>query len=291
VKVVVDWLQAFRLKTLTAAVVPIAAATALARMDYHTVYWPAVALMLAAALSIQIATNLFNDAIDFKKGADKVRTGPVRVTQAGIFSARAVHLMALAFCFIALACGVPLVLRAGWPLVAIGLSSLFLAYGYTGGPYPLAYKGLGDLFVVLFFGVIAVAGSYFVLTLEWSQHAVVLGLQVGFLSTVLIAINNLRDSQQDALVGKRTLAVRLGDKFAVWEIILLIMAAYTLMTYWFAEYRKPWFYLFFLTAPLALKIIHRVIQITKKERLGPALGMSALLHILFGVCFCVACAL
>lgn len=288
---VLNWLQAFRLKTLTAAVVPIAAATALVSINDHSIEWSLVAFMLTAAISIQIATNLFNDAIDFKKGADKIRTGPVRVTQAGIFDIRTVYLAAIGFCLIALASGVPLVLRGGWPLVAIGLSSLFLAYGYTGGPVPLAYKGLGDLFVILFFGVIAVMGSYYVLTLSWTLNALILGLQVGFLSTVLIAVNNLRDSAQDRVVGKHTLAVRLGDKFAVWEIILLIIASYTLTTYWFAEYRRISFYLFFLTAPLALKIIYRVIQTSNKERLGPALGMSALLHILFGVCFCLACVL
>jgi 1,4-dihydroxy-2-naphthoate polyprenyltransferase len=290
-KTIQNWLQAFRLKTLTAAVVPIATAAALAHLNQKIIPWPFVALLLAAALSIQIATNLFNDAIDFKKGADRYRTGPMRVTQAGIFSERSVYFMAFAFCFLALACGVPLVLRGGWPLVVIGLSSLFLAYGYTGGPYPLAYKGLGELFVILYFGLIAVMGSYYILTLEWSLAAAILGLQVGFLSTILIAINNLRDRTEDAKVGKKTLAARWGESFAIGEIIFLSVASYGLMIFWFAQYQKIYFALYFLTLPLSFKIISRVRANADKARLIPALGMSALLHILFGVCFCVASAL
>jgi len=282
-----SWLLAFRLKTLTAAVVPIAGATALVHLHQKNIQWHLVALMLVAAVSIQIATNLFNDAIDFKKGADKERVGPVRVTQSGLISEKAVYLMALAFCLVALACGSVIVAHAGWPLVIVGLLSLFLAYGYTGGPWPLAYLGLGDLFVILFFGVIAVGGSYYVLTLEWSWAAMVLGLQIGFLSTVLIAINNLRDSRTDAVAGKKTLAVRWGDGFAVAEIITLIAVTYLLVNFWVFAYNNLAFYSLLLTLPIAFKIIARVRKSDDKKNLLPALGMAALLHMSFGALFCL----
>lgn len=268
--------------------VPIVAAGALAHLEGHSIHGLHMALMLAAAICIQIATNLFNDAIDFKKGADKNRRGPTRVTQSGLISEKTVFIWACGFCALAFLSGIPLVLHGGWPLIAIGLSSLFLAYGYTGGPFPLAYRGLGDLFVILFFGLIAVAGAYYVFTLTWTLSAFLLGLQIGFLATVLIAINNLRDSDFDAKVGKRTLAVRWGDGFVVGEIIFLIVASYILMGYWVWMYRNPWFALFFMTVPLAVKIVQRVRGSQDKARLLPALGQSALLHILFGVSFSVS---
>lgn len=283
-KTIASWLLAFRLKTLTAAIVPIFAATTLAFLQNYVISWILVGCLLGSALSIQVATNLFNDAIDFVKGADKDRIGPVRVTQSGAISAALVMTGAFLFCALAVMFGIPLVLRGGLPIVIIGLVSLFMAYGYTGGPYPLAYKGLGDLFVILFFGLLAVAGSHYILTLVFSYEALLLGLQIGFLATVLIAVNNLRDSQTDALVGKRTLAVRFGDRFVVHEIQVLFVLTYILSLYWIYRYGLR-FILLFVGTLLCVKVLRIITRFEDRAHLNKALGMSAGVHLLFGITF------
>ncbi len=223
------WFLALRPKTLTAALVPVVVATALVKANGYEVQWWISITALLASFFIQIATNLINDAIDFDKGADTAtRTGPTRVTQSGLLTRNQVMTGGFVCLAVALALGIPLVLLGGWPIVAIGVVSLFLAYSYTGGPFPLAYLGLGDLFVVLFFGVIAVGGTYFLHTQSYHHHALIAGVQVGCLATVLIAINNLRDSPQDRLVGKKTLAVRFGARFAKFEIIAMIAIPFLL---------------------------------------------------------------
>jgi 1,4-dihydroxy-2-naphthoate octaprenyltransferase len=135
---------------------------------------------------------------------------------------------------IAAALSVPLIMARGWPILAIGIPSLYFCYGYTGGPAPLAYRGLGELFVILFFGLVAVTGSAFVQSGQWHFEALVAGVQIGCLSTVLIAINNLRDVAEDTKSGKKTLAVRFGTTFAKWEITGLIVVALGLNAYWWS---------------------------------------------------------
>ena len=219
------FLLATRPKTLPAAIVPVWAGTVLAWVLSGS--WdPLLAVCtLLGAVGIQIATNFFNDAIDADKGADTDRrAGPQRVTASGLMSRRAVLLSGLAFLALAAICGVVLVKAAGWPILAIGIPSLFLAYGYTGGPFPLAYRGMGELFVLIFFGWVAVCGTVFVQLQEWRLEALLLGTQVGLLSCVLISINNLRDREEDSGTGKRTLAVRMGPKPArlmIWAEIKL----------------------------------------------------------------------
>ena len=196
---------------------------------------------LAGALAIQIATNFFNDAIDFSKGADtEHRLGPRRVTASGMMSPRMVMALAVGFLMIAVACGVVLYQARGWPIIAIGLPSLFLAYGYTGGPFPLAYRGMGELFVILFFGLVAVMGTVFIQTGDWSAAAILLGLQTGLLSAVLISINNLRDRSEDATTGKNTLAVRFGPKVATRIIELEILLSVLGGLGWFRSGHWPW---------------------------------------------------
>ena len=186
---------------------------------------------LAGAMCIQIATNFFNDAIDSKKGADTdQRLGPVRVTASGMMSAKAVVIVGGVFLLLACVAAIPLIQARGWMIVAIGLPSLFLAFGYTGGPFPLAYLGLGELFVVLFFGLVAVSGTVFVQTGEWWGSAMILGLVVGCLSAVLISINNLRDVDEDRQSNKRTLAVRWGWRKASWLVPVEVAVAAIAMT-------------------------------------------------------------
>lgn len=221
---------AARPKTLPAAVVPVWAGCVLAWRLSGAFDLTLALCTLGGAVAIQIATNFFNDAIDSRKGADTARRlGPTRVTAAGLMAPGVVMACAVGFLMLAVGCGAVLYQARGWPLIAIGIPSLFLAYGYTGGPYPLAYRGLGELFVILFFGLVAVMGTVFIQTGTWPLAAGLLGWQVGLLSAVLISINNLRDHAEDSTTGKRTLAVRWGPRVAVavigWELGLAALAS------------------------------------------------------------------
>lgn len=232
--VVRAYVLAARPKTLPAAAAPVACGAALSwNLTGHCSAW-LLACTLLSALAIQVATNYFNDAIDAGKGADTGnRLGPVRATAGGMVSGRAMVLAGVTAALAALAFSLPLVAARGWPIVAIGVVSLFFTWGYTGGPWPLAYRGLGELFVLLFFGFVAVAGTVFVLSGEWRAEALLAGLQTGMLSTVLIAINNLRDIAEDTGSGKRTLAVRFGVRFAKSEIAALCLLPEVAGAGWF----------------------------------------------------------
>lgn len=212
------WILAARPKTLPAAVVPVwvGSMPLLIDGDPFSGSWPLFWATLLSCLCIQIATNLFNDAVDHRKGADtEHRLGPKRVTASGLLPPGTVLLGALGFCLAAALFAIPLIVERGWVIVMIGVVSLFFSYGYTGGPFPLAYRGMGEMFVILFFGLVAVGGSFFVQSGEWGGREIwTLGLQCGLYSSVLIAINNLRDIAEDSLSGKRTLAVRYGKSFA-----------------------------------------------------------------------------
>jgi 1,4-dihydroxy-2-naphthoate polyprenyltransferase len=231
-----DWISASRPKTLGAAVAPVAVGTVLAWKLSGQFSPLLLACTLGSTICLQIATNFFNDALDFIKGADtERRVGPRRITAAGASSARAT-LTAAGLTLVAAALfGLPLIAARGWPILMIGLPSLYFCYGYTGGPHPLAYRGLGELFVILFFGFVAVLGTAFVQSGEWYLDALVAGFQIGALSTVLIAINNLRDATEDRTTGKRTLAVRFGKNFARWEILTLIGLAHLSGLHWWQQ--------------------------------------------------------
>ncbi|MGZ6439485.1 MAG: 1,4-dihydroxy-2-naphthoate octaprenyltransferase [Pseudobdellovibrionaceae bacterium] len=278
-----NWLMAFRPKTLTACVVPIVGASTLVRALHLVVDGEVVALALLASFFIQIGTNLVNDAVDFKKGADtEKRLGPQRVTQSGLLSYKQV-MAGAGICFLfALACGVPLVLKGGSAILIIGILSVLMGYAYTMGPLPLAYFGLGDLFVILFFGLIAVMGTFFLHTQQWNFQAFWLGLQIGFHATVLIAINNLRDADQDRLVNKKTLAVRMGKSFACYEIAVLCLVPFAMNYYWWTVGFKGAFLAPLLTLPLALLIIKNIFQTEPSSVYNRYLGQAAFLHLAFG---------
>jgi 1,4-dihydroxy-2-naphthoate octaprenyltransferase len=222
------WLLAIRPKTLGAAIAPVMIGTALAAGDGAFHLNAALAALLGAVL-IQIGTNFANDYYDFQKGADTAeRLGPQRVTQSGLLPPAAVKQLFLIVFGLAALCGVYLVARAGFPIVVIGLLSVACGIGYTGGPYPLAYNGLGDIFVLIFFGPVAAGGTYFVQALEWSSLALAAGLVPGLTATALIAVNNLRDAPTDAKVDKKTLAVRFGEDFVRFEIQFALLLSGTL---------------------------------------------------------------
>ncbi|MFZ9941437.1 MAG: 1,4-dihydroxy-2-naphthoate octaprenyltransferase [Luteolibacter sp.] len=285
-RILMPCLLAARPKTLPAAVVPVWVGCVLAwKLSGHFDLTLAL-LTLAGSLCIQIATNFFNDAIDARKGADtERRLGPRRVTASGLLKPQTVMSIAFGFLFLAVLCGHQLYQVRGWPILAIGIPSLFLAYGYTGGPVPLAYRGLGELFVILFFGFVAVAGTVFIQTGAWPREAWLLGLQIGLLSAVLISINNFRDREEDASTGKRTLAVRFGPKFAAALIWLEIKIAAFAGLVWIA-FEKPM--LMFASLPVLLlgaRIIWGVLTLPPGPAFNRLLALAGLQLILFAALF------
>ena len=270
------WLHAARPRTLPAAAAPVLVGTALATL--HGVERPLVAFAaLAGALLIQIATNLANDYFDHARGADtEDRVGPVRVTQAGLLSPSSVRRGIAVSMLGALLVGVYLVSVGGWPVVVIGVVSLVCAVAYTGGPFPLAYNGLGDVFVFVFFGLVAVAGTYYVQGLSFPPEAWWAGVGAGAMSTAILVVNNLRDRETDARAGKRTLAVRLGRTGTRVEYVALLLLAAAVPAVGMSWFGWPfgagaaWFGVL-----AALRPAHRVLTFEEPVELLPALGETA----------------
>jgi 1,4-dihydroxy-2-naphthoate octaprenyltransferase len=278
------WLLAARPKTLTASLAPVLLGTGLATgFSPEPVPLQLAALALASALCIQVGTNLVNDAADFEKGADTAeRLGPTRVTQSGLLRGSHVMIGAGAFFLVAALLGIPLIVAGGIPILVIGSLSIVAGYAYTAGPFPLAYLGLGEVFVMLFFGVAAVKGMAYVLTghglWPWAEVA---ALQVGLQSSALLAVNNCRDIEGDRRVGKRTLAARCGLRFARVEIAALVAAPYLLGLAWLTAGR-PWAALLPLaTLPIAVRLVRGVWRELPSRAFNRFLAQTALLQLLF----------
>ncbi|MBG7608717.1 MAG: 1,4-dihydroxy-2-naphthoate octaprenyltransferase [Verrucomicrobia bacterium] len=275
-----------RPKTLAAGVVPVWVGGVLAWKLTGAFDWWLWVCTLLGALCIQIATNFFNDAVDGKKGADgERRTGPRRLTGTGEMCFGQVMGLGGTFLAAAVFFGVFLFLARGWPMLAIGLPSLFLAYGYTGGPFPLAYRGMGEVFVILFFGFVAVMGTVFVQTGTWPVEAALLGGQVGLLSAVLISVNNFRDREEDGLVGKRTLAVKFGPKVAAIVVWLEVKVAALLGVVWLMK-GDPLFGLASLPIfVIGMRIIWGVLTLPADARMNRLLALGAVELVLFAGVF------
>ncbi|RMG20455.1 MAG: 1,4-dihydroxy-2-naphthoate polyprenyltransferase [Deltaproteobacteria bacterium] len=221
------WILAIRPRTLPAAIAPVVVGSAVAHALGVFSAGPALAAALGAVL-IQIGTNFANDVFDFEKGADtEARVGPPRAVASGLLTPAAMKRGAAVAFGLAGACGIYLTAVAGWPVVAIGVASVLAGLAYTGGPFPLGYHGLGDLFVLIFFGFVAVGGTVYVQAGEVPAWAWPAALGVGSVAAALIVVNNLRDRETDAAAGKRTLAVRLGRRGSLLEYggLLLVAAA------------------------------------------------------------------
>ncbi len=218
------WILAIRPKTLAAGITPVIIGSAIAYGDglFHL---PSALACLTGALLIQIATNLSNDYFDFKKGADANRIGPARVTQAGLIKSQLVLFTALLAFVLAGLISLYLIDRAGMSIAIIAAAAIISGLLYTAGPRPLGYLGLGELFVFIFFGPVAVGATYFVQTLDLNWAVVIAGFAPGFLSCAILAVNNLRDIDGDRRAGKMTLAVRWGRSFAISEYLFCLMAA------------------------------------------------------------------
>ena len=281
------WILAIRPKTLYAAVAPVIVGTALAVHVGKFKFWPAVAALLGA-IFIQIGTNLANDAADFYKGADtSERLGPVRVTQAGLLSTRQVTIgMWVTFGFAVLA-GIYLVTVAGWPVIVIGLVSIAAGIAYTAGPLPLGYHGLGDMAVFIFFGLVAVVGTYFVQAEEITGQAVLAAFPPGLLSTAILVINNLRDLPTDKKAGKRTLAVRIGRRGTQIEYLGLLLLSFLIPPLmWIFNLAPPGVILTWLSLPLAYQLSMGALKESGKA-LNPILGKTGILELIYSVLFSI----
>lgn len=217
------WWSAARPKTLGAAFAPVFLGACLA-YDAGVLDLGLVAACLVGAVTLQLGTNFANDYFDFVKGADNEdRLGPVRATAAGWVTPEQMRLATVLVYVALVPTAVYLTLAGGWPILVIGIASVVASIAYTGGPFPLAYLGLGDVFVLAFFGPIAVGGTFYTQALTVTPEAVITGLMPGLIATALLAVNNLRDVPTDRVANKRTLAVRFGETFARWQIAFCLV--------------------------------------------------------------------
>ena len=281
------WLLAARPKTLVASVAPVLAGTGLAAGGGDFLLLPAVAA-LAGALLIQIGTNLANDYYDFVRGGDtEERVGPVRVTQAGLLPPESVRRAIWVAFGLSVLVGVYLVAVGGWPILAIGVASILFGLAYTAGPYPLAYHGLGDLFILLFFGFAAAGGAFYLQTARLTPDVLLVGGGVGAMTTAILVVNNLRDIETDAKAGKRTLAVMIGRRGTQVEFLLLAGVAFAVpragvvLLGW-----TPWALLALLALIPALGPVWAVLRYREDgdpRSLNPVLGRTALATGIYGM--------
>jgi 1,4-dihydroxy-2-naphthoate octaprenyltransferase len=279
------WLMAARLRTLPAAIAPVLVGTALAHELYDVFRPGAFVAALLGSILIQVGTNLSNDYSDARRGADaEDRLGPVRVTAGGLVPPKQV-LMATYITFgLAVLCGVYLVAVAGIELLFVGIASIAAGVLYTGGPKPYGYEGLGELFVFLFFGIVAVAGSTFAQAETWPTEAFVLAVPVGLLAAAILVVNNVRDMDSDKRSGKRTLAVRLGRERGRLLYAAMVFASYLVAPLpWLLGPESPWLLLSWLTLPLALKLVRTVREHADGPTLNEALAQTGLLQLTFCV--------
>jgi len=279
------WLLAARPATLPAAAVPVLVGTAAAMSEGTAFRPPIFAATLLAALLIQVGTNFANDYSDFHRGADHPgRLGPLRVTQSGLLSSAVVRRGIIVAFGAALLLGCYLAWVGGWPIIAIGLLSILAGLAYTGGPWPFGYHGLGDVFVFIFFGIVAVTGTAYLQTGIWSPFALAAAVPVGLLVTNILVVNNLRDLPTDRGAGKRTLAVRLGDRATRAQYTLFSALAYLASAALaFSAPGRRWLLLPWLTLPLAAGLVKRVRGGLAGRDLNPMLGRTGQLLLLFGV--------
>jgi 1,4-dihydroxy-2-naphthoate octaprenyltransferase len=278
------WLMAARPRTLPAAVAPVVVGTALAATEGTFKVLTFLAALIGA-LFIQVGTNLSNDYSDARRGADtEDRLGPVRVTAGGLVPPRQVLIATYVAFGVAVLAGVYLIATAGWELLLVGAASILAGVLYTGGPRPYGYEGLGEVFVFLFFGVVAVAGSYFAQMEELEWEALVLAVPVGLLASAILVVNNVRDLETDRRAGKRTLAVRLGrERVRTLYLAMLVLAFLTAPLPWVLGSLSPWLFLAWLAIPLAVPLIRTVRTRTDGPSLNGALAGTGQLQLAFCV--------
>lgn len=275
------WILGARPRTLPAAFAPVVVATALAGEDSSLI---AALLALFVSLALQIGVNYANDYSDGIRGTDNDRVGPIRITASGLATPQSVKRAAFISFFLAAVAGLALAAMASWWLIAVGAAAILAAWGYTGGKNPYGYLGLGELFVFIFFGVVATVGTYFVQTGEVTLDALLVSIPMGTFSCALLAINNIRDRALDLPAGKKTLAVRMGDRNARYFFTTLIALGY-LATF---AMLNPWTLLTLLSLPIAVSLVRGVLGNAHGRELIPFLAKTGKLQLQFSILLSIA---
>jgi len=281
------WLLASRPKTLPAAVSPVIIGSAVAFAEHSFRFGPALAAFLGALL-LQIGANLANDVFDYEKGADQHdRLGPMRVTQALLLSPKDVKTGMWVTFALAAICGIYMTLVSGWFILLIGLLAILAAIAYTGGPFPYGYKGLGEIFVFIFFGFAAVCGTYYAQTNTISQLAVLSSIPVGLLIVAILVVNNVRDYESDKAANKRTLAVRFGLEWARQEFVSIVILAFvTVVLLSISDISTPWLLLTWLSLPLVFSTSSSVLN-QRGKILNKTLASTGQLTLVFSLLYAV----
>jgi 1,4-dihydroxy-2-naphthoate octaprenyltransferase len=277
------WILASRPKTLLAAVVPVMVGSALA-ISQGKFFFPYSLVALLCSTLIQIGTNFTNDLYDYLKGSDTVkRKGPRRVLASGLISVKEMQLAIIFVFSLTFLLGLYLVYSVGILILWVGLFSIFAGIIYTAGPFPLAYNGLGDLFVFIFFGIIGTMGTYYLHTQEISTIALIVSFPVGSLITNILIVNNFRDVEEDRNSNKKTLAVILGKEITRWQYIFLIIISYlTSFGLYFIFKFSLWIFLPISTSPLSIVLVKMLFTL-KGEELNKTLELSAKFAGLYGL--------
>ena len=276
------FLKATRPKTLPASIIPVLIGSSIAYKEH---FFNLLLFILTAICSIliQIITNYINEIYDFKRGADtKERLGPQRVVAAGLVSVKEMRNVSAILILITLILGLIIVNQAGLLILLVGILCLFFAYAYTGGPYPLAYNGLGDIFVFMFFGIVATCGAYFAQTGKFSLICLISSLPPGFLSMNILGVNNFRDIDTDKKAGKITMAVRIGKKKAQNLYVVLNMLSMLIPFALYLLIKSEWIFLPLLSLPLAVKLSLDIFGKKGKE-LNNVLAGTGVLLLLNGI--------
>lgn len=282
-----NWVLASRPKTLPAAIAPVFIGTSVAYYDNKN-NLIAASIALICALLIQIGTNFVNDLYDHLKGSDgDERVGPKRALATGIISINEMKLAISVTFGVTFLLGLYLVNLAGWPILIVGVLSIASGYAYTAGPYPLAYNGLGDIFVFAFFGVVAVVGTYYVQTLQLTELIFVASIPAGTLVTNILVVNNYRDIDEDRGNNKNTLAVIFGKQFSRAQYSLQLLVAYVVPVFIFIKYGTSWMILLpLITLPLGIKLF-KMLTYLRGEELNTTLELTAKLSVLFSILFSI----
>lgn len=275
------WIAGARPRTLPAAIAPVVVATSLADKESNTI---AALLALAVSLALQIGVNYANDYSDGIRGTDNDRIGPLRITASGLATPNQVRSAAFISFGVAAIAGLLLAINSSWWLIAVGALSIAAAWGYTGGKNPYGYMGLGELFVFIFFGLVATIGAFYVQTDRITGESILAGVIVGFLACAILVINNIRDRAKDEVVGKRTLAVRLGDKRSRVLYTALVTLPYLLT----AGFGSPWTMLTLTTLPLTVSILKVLWSGTEGTALIALLAATGKLQMLFSFALSLA---
>lgn len=282
------WWLAIRPRTLPAAIAGVLTGTAIAIQSHQFRFWPALGALFVALL-LQIGSNLANDVFDFEKGADTgERLGPTRVTQSGLLSPNEVKTGTLIVFVLAGLIGLALAATSSWWVVLVGALAILSAVAYTAGPYPLGYHGLGEVFVFIFFGVVAVVGTYFVQARAFSWISLWMSIPIGLIIVGILVVNNLRDVEADRTAGKNTLAVKFGLRFAKTEYAFCVLFPYLLVIILILVGNLNWIALFvFISLPFSIRTL-KIVRTQTGKPLNKALGNTGLVAFYFSFLFLVA---